>query len=297
MSGPLLLALGALGVLTSSAMLLARHRARREPADGVRPAGRLAAVATGTRRWRAAGLGLGLVLGWLSAGAGGLGRGILLAAPLVGLGVLAGVVVGELRVPAPAGPTRSAGLEVRRITDHLPRVLSGCVATATVVLGGLMAVTTVLGSPDDLGRAGRALSRSCSPVSAETRGPWPGSFYTLPLAVLLLVGLVLAGLALHRVVRRPRPGEDPRVDDLLRSQAATAVVAGVGVLVTVPLAGIAAVASTGLLAICAPPTGWLLLGWGLAAVAPLAVVLGVWCGLVLITPATTPARRTAPAPR
>ena len=245
---------------------------------------RLGAVARTTRRWRLAGLVVGLLAAGTSAQSGALGRGLVLAVPLLCLCVLLGVVAGELRVRPPAPDVRSAALEVRSGRQYLPPVLTALVAAATVVLGGLLAFTSAIAAADDLGRPGRALARACSAVSAEIRSPWPGSFYALPLAVVVVAGLALAAVALVSVARRPRQGEDPLLDDALRRQAATAVVAAVGLLVTVPLVGTGVLAAAGLLQVCAAPAGWTATGSALLVIVPLAVALGAWCAVQLLVP-------------
>lgn len=247
---------------------------------------RLGVIARSTRRWRLAGLVVGLVAAGASAQSGALGRGVLLAVPLLALCVLLGVVAGELRVRPPAADRRSASLEVRSARHYLPRTLTPPVAAATLLLSTLLAFASAIASADDLGRAGRALSRACSAVSAETRTPWPGGFYASPLAAVVLTGLVLAAVALTSVARRPRQGEDPGVDDALRRQAATAVVAAVGLLVTVPLAGTGFLAALGLLQVCAAPPAWTAVGRALLVVVPLAVGLGTWCAALLVVPGT-----------
>lgn len=245
---------------------------------------RLGAVARSTRRWRLAGLLVGLAAAATSALSGALGRGVLLAGPLFGLCVLLGVVAGELGVRAPVDARRSVTLEVRSPRDYVPQLLTSAVGAATLLLGGLLAFTSAIGSADDLGRAGRSLTRACSDISVQGRGPWPGSFYVWPLAAVILVGLVVAGIALASVTRRPRQGEDPSLDDALRRQVATGVIAAVGLLVTVPLVGVGTVAAAGLLQICAAPTAWTVVGTLLLAVVPLALALGIWCAAVLVVP-------------
>lgn len=243
---------------------------------------RLLAVDRGTRRWRAGGLLLGVVAAAVSTGSGGLGRGVLLAAPLLAVFVLAGVVVGELRVTAPTGSTRTASLEVRRVRDYLPPRLGAAVLSATGVLTALLVATTAGGTADDLGRAGRWLARTCSAEQSVAVGPWPGSFYSAPLAVVVAAGLLVAALALHLVVRRPRQGEEAATDDALRRRACAAVTAATGLLVAVPLAGAGFFAAHALLRIGCRPGWWTALGWALLLLVPAAVGLAAWCAAVLL---------------
>lgn len=287
---PLLLLL----CVVAAATVATRRAARSSP---VVDSERLCAAARTTRRWRLTGLAAGVVVGLVFAQQGALGRELLLAVPLFALCVLAGVVVGELRVTAPRGAVRRAGLEVRRIRDYLPRRLGAAVASATAVLGLLMAVTTAAGSPDDLGRAGRTLARRCSAVMSSGTGPWPGSYYTVPLALVVLSGLLLAGVALHRVVRRPRQGEDLAGDDGLRLQAAEAVTAAFGLLVAVPLAGVSLVTAGALWRHTCPPAGSTVAVWALLLLVPALVGLTAWCAGILLAPATSdrPAATSAAA--
>lgn len=280
-------------VITGFGVLCGRQRRRPEQAV---PAG-LRAVVVRTRSWRWGGLLLGLLMAGESLRSGTLGRGPLLAAPLLALGVLLGVVVGELRVTAPGGSLRRAPLEVRRVSDYLPRRLSRIVLMAATALVAVAASTTAAGSADDLGRAGRTLARRCSPERGEASGPWPGSFYVLPLAAVIVVGVVVTALALRAVIRRPRQGHDPLADDVLRSASAQAVVAACGLLVAVPFAGICVTAGSGLLAISCRPAWWTVAGCGLLALVPLWLALGAWCAGLLTARAPYRAeQRPVPVP-
>ena len=254
-----------------------------EPAAAPLPPA-LRATARTTRRWRLAGLLAGAVVAVLSAQQGGLGRGALLAAPLGALCVLAGVLAGELRVSAPRGTVRTAALEVRRARDYVPPVLARVVAAAAGALAVVLLLTTLAGSSDDLGRAGRRLVRRCSSLVTESHGPWPGSFYALPLAVLVLLGLVASAVTLQRVVRRPRQSGDQQVDDGLRRSAAASVTAAAGLLVAVPLAGVCAFAGAGLLGIACRPAWWTAPLVALAVLAPAALALAAWCAATLVRP-------------
>ncbi|MBS2965926.1 hypothetical protein KGA66_22970 [Actinocrinis puniceicyclus] len=246
-----------------------------------------------TAAWRWGGVGAGTLVAGVAAESGALGRGMMLAAPLFGLCVLAGVLVGESSVGAPGGPTRLAAVEVRRVRDFLPRQLSNAVATAACALAALLLATTAAASPDDLGRAGRLLVCRCSPISSEAHGPWAGSFYSVPLAGVVVVGIVTAILALRQIVRRPRP-LDPsgRIvsDDVHRRHAADAVTGACGVLVTIPLIGVCLVTAGALLSITCRPAWWTAAGWLLIALIPAwLVLLGRSCTAIFSARRRTPA--------
>ncbi|MHA6758250.1 hypothetical protein [Streptacidiphilus sp. PAMC 29251] len=136
------------------------------------------------------------------------------------------------------GTVRTAGLTPRRIRDYLPVRFTAVVAGFTVVLVALLAATTATGSADDAGRAGRSFVRVCGALT-ETRGPWPGSYYSLPLLAALGVATALCGLALHRTARRAAPDEPGArvLDDERRRAGMKAVVAAWGLLMTGSLTG------------------------------------------------------------
>lgn len=72
---------------------------------------------------------------------------------------------------------------------------------------------------------------------AVATGPWPGSFYTLPLSGIVAFGLVIAYFSLRTIATRPRSGVDPdsvSFDDALRRRSARAVVGACGVIVSIP---------------------------------------------------------------
>jgi hypothetical protein len=267
----------------------------------IRPVARsspeLQAVARMTGRARLAGVVVGIVVGLVAAYQGGLGRGLLLAAPLCALCVLAGVLVGELRVSAPAGPVRQAALEVRRIRDYVPRALGSAVIAAVALLAVILVLTTAAGSPDDMGRAGRQLVRRCSDGTSEGAGAWPGSYYAFPLSVVVLCGLLAAGIVLTRVVRRPRQSDDLAVDEALRRSAADAVTAAVGLLIGVPLAGLSVVAGAALVNITCRPEWWTISAIALAGVAIASLVLAARCASVLTYRGPRVTRPAVPADR
>lgn len=286
MEGFLVLAAGAC-LSAGLAVLAWLVRTRPRPAVPVQPAAVPAAAARRTAGFRLAGVLAGLVAGAAAAASGLLGRGLLLAGPVFALFVLAGVVAGELSVRPAAGPTRTAVVEVRRVRDYLPPGLATAVLAAAAVLLALVTVTTVTAGPDDLGRAGRALLLSCGPGSWQNHSPWPGSFYSAPLAAMVAAGLITAGAALRVVIRRARTGTDPGViaaDDALRRRAARTITGACGILVALPLAGVCLVSAGALLSFSCQPAWWTYAGWALLALLIPALALLGWCTGVLLAP-------------
>ncbi|MEU1965890.1 hypothetical protein ABZ541_19395 [Micromonospora sediminicola] len=257
------------------------HPSRRPPNDPRQRAIRR------TTRWRWVGVAVGATLGVAVAAADPLDLGALLAAPVFGICVLVGVLIGEASVAPPGGPTRTAALEVRTVRDYLPRRMSRAVAVAAVGLLALLVVTSANSGPDDAGNPGRALELRCPPTTAEEHGPWPGAFYSVPLAVVVLLGLVVAYVVLRNIVRRPRPGGTPdliAVDNASRRRTARAVTGAVGILVGLPLAGVAATASWALLSTACGPAWGRPVGWFLLVAWPVVIALTVWWTTAVLVP-------------
>lgn len=272
-------------VLVGAVVVFARFRLANGISADVIPSAR----ATPVWLWRWTGITVGVVAAYLLAAEGSLGRGLLLAAPLFSFCALLGVLAGEFFPDARNGTTREAMLEVRRVHDYLPKRLSRAVGAAGCVLFGLLALTTAMASPDDQGRAGRSLSRTCDAIFSEGSGPWVGSFYSVPLAIIVAVGLVLAGVVLRRILLRARPqdlvgrlGED----NFMRRRAASAVTGACGVLIALPLLGVASLTAAGLLRSSCPPPWWSLTGGVLIASIPMWLAL-----LVFSVTAIVPIRR------
>jgi hypothetical protein len=236
----------------------------------------------------------------------GLGRGPMLAVPVATLVLLVSVAAGQVGLRAPGTGVRTASLQPRRLGDYLPRRLTGAVLVGLTWLLAVLAGTTWGAAPDDLGRAGRSLvSYGIDPgtgaACSSTRSPWPGSFYSAPIGLVVVAGLLVAWAVLRLVTLRPRlGGEGPATDDdQMRRQAAGVVVASVGVLVAVPALGVEATAAAALTATgCGTPAWWPVAGWALAVTAlPTLTLLGGCLAQLLLPrlgrPATTP---TGPAP-
>jgi hypothetical protein len=122
----------------------------------------------------------------------------------------------------------------------------------------------------------------------QDHGPWPGSFYSVPLAAVVAAGLIGAGGALRVVIRRARSGADPALvaaDDAIRQRAARAITGACGILVALPLAGTCLVSAGALLSFSCQPAWWTYAGWALLALLiPVLALLG-WCAAALLAPA------------
>lgn len=264
---------------------------------GVNEHSGVVAIARHTRRWRVTGLLLGglaaALLLTLGVRVDALGRVTALAPTALGAFVLLGTIAGELSARPGTGIRRSAALERRTLSAVLPRGRAWLLGTSATLLVGALTAGALWGSADDLGRPGRWLTRECltevpgagQVLTGGSRGPWPGSFYGVPLAIALVVLGVLVALALHAVVSRPRPELDSReLDTLLRRWSVGNVLtaATVTVLGTLgPVALLMASALTG--SACARSTADLLLALLAASVGALATgaAFGLLAGLVL----------------
>lgn len=213
-----------------------------------------------------------------------LGRGVLLAPAVFGLVVLVAAAVGEtvVRPPTPSG-ARRASLRPRRVLDYLPRRLTQLVAAMGAALAATLVVTVATASPDDMGRAGRALSCVAGNVG-QGRSPYPGSFYALPLAVVLALVVGVSALSARQAVLRPRGlAETERGDDELRRQSVTVVVAATGVALGATLTGIAFGAGLALTGLDVCGASWMQpFGAALLVVAPAAGLAACWCLALLL---------------
>lgn len=192
------------------------------------------------RRSRLVGLALGLLAAVALWNGDALGRGAMLAAVGFGLVFLAASCVGELTSPMAASASAEAELRHRAMSDYLPRGLAAVVGASVGLLAVLLGVGISTGTSDNLGRPGRSLSWATSDGSASV-GPWPGSFYAVPLLTALVVQVLAAALVLRVVARRAQvvaKEEGREVDTALRAAAARGVVAAVGVATGFPLLGV-----------------------------------------------------------
>jgi hypothetical protein len=221
---------------------------------------------------------------------GELGRGLMLVPAAFASVLIIGVLAGDAFARNDARTPGAAGLEVRRVRDFLPRRLALMTSLTAVALTVFLAWATAIASPDDLGRAGRSLAFRCvQDCTAGSVGPWPGSFYSVPMSASLLVVALLGGLTLLTAVRRPRDGSDPDivgVDDVVRRRCVESVVASMGLAVSGSLAGVGLLAGGQLasLGVSHGPIALQLAGWVTLAVGSASVFLAVWCVVILLLP-------------
>jgi hypothetical protein len=239
---------------------------------------------------RAAGILAGSGAAFVVSEADRLGLGQALAVPVFGACLIGGVFLGELTLPRP--PTtgvRTARLTPRQVRDFLPRVPTTVLVVLGAALLGLLSVTTVTGSADDQGRAGRIIRFDCPPVAGGTvtsgRGPWPGSYYSVPILLTVLATVVLAAVVLRAIVRRPHADVDDASADDYRRRSASTVVATLGLVVAVPLAGSALITAGALRGETCAPGIARAMSTPLAALALVAVLaIGYYAARLLLPP-------------
>jgi hypothetical protein len=130
----------------------------------------------------------------------------------------------------------------------------------------------------------------CQPIEggmvSSGRGPWPGSYYSVPILLTVLATVVLAAVVLRAIVRRPHTDvADAREDDYRRRSAST-VVATLGLVVAVPLAGTALITAGALRGVTCAPGIAQAMSTPLAVLAFVAVMaIGYFAALLLLPPA------------
>lgn len=233
----------------------------------------------------AASVVVGVIAAWLVNASLDLGRGTMLIPAVLGLFVAAGVGLAET-VVRPRRPTglRTASLVSRRTADYVPRSLAAAAGGITVLHAATLALTTATASTDDMGRAGRQIAAQCG-TTGSAAGPYPGSFYSVPLTLLLLAIGVISAAALTTVARRPRGFAPDEVgDDVLRRRSTSRVLAATGAAVAASQAGVAFFASGALLRMDCQRSWMEPVGWLLVASVPTALLLLGWFLGRLVSP-------------
>ncbi|UFU07431.1 hypothetical protein [Ruania halotolerans] len=163
------------------------------------------------------------------------GQGLSLAPFVVAIVWVLGGIAAEM-VTRSALRDGGAALEVRSLERYLPRRSAFLLGFSIVLLVATAVITTVVAGAD-----GRSLAYACGPDCMSTRTPWPGAFYTAPLAVAFMILLVLVAINVHLAVTRPRGNlaeVDLAADDDTRSAAVAAALAVVALAIAATAAGL-----------------------------------------------------------
>ncbi len=215
-----------------------------------------------------------------------LGLEAALAAPVFACCLLAGVLIGEVSGTVPTGPDRTAPIEVRSVRSYLPRFMTAATLGIGAVLAVLLTATSSMGSADDMSRSGRFLTLTCQDLEAST-GPWPGLYYTLPIAASVLIGAGAAAITLRAVARRRRPATGAAVhaaDDDARRASARAIIAACGVLVAAPLAGTGAFAGMAMIGNACATAAATAFGWTALALGLTSFMAACWFTVIAVLP-------------
>lgn len=187
-------------------------------------------------------LAVGIAFAWRLATIDEFGIGVAMAPSALAICLLIGVLIGELSIGDRSSGTRNAILEVRSVWTYLSRTTIRVLAVLAGLFLTTLTITSIVGAPDELGRPGRSLTILCNPGQENSSGPWPGTFYSLPMGAVVLTGIILAAITLRTVLHRPRLTSDENIlaaDDALRRNSVQKITAAVGFLIAAPLAGAA----------------------------------------------------------
>ena len=258
-------------------------------AAGPRPAAgehaHLVAYARRARGWRAAALALATVtcVAVPVLGLGGGDTAPAIAPALAGVIVIGVIGLGEITFRRPETVVRSADLRPRRLGDLMP---TGWLVTATAALLALAAallVGVVNGSPDDLGRTGRAITVICDNVT-HTRTPWPGSHYAVPIALATCLSALLAIAVCAAIAGRPSPAaESSELDAGLRRWSVAGVLQALTLVACVTLVPVLTLIATGSAASACAPGPYQLQAICSGVGAAVATIVGVVAFVALCT--------------
>lgn len=231
-------------------------------------------------RWTGLAVGA-LAARWLSPLVGG--DGVLYAIPVFGLCAVAGVLAGDALTAPARGAVRTAGLTPRRVRACVPPRMTRLLLGLAAALVAFLTAAAVTASPDDLGRAGRALTLTCRGTT-ETSSPWPGLHYGLPLLVSLAVSTGACGWSLRRIAVRPG-------DEQSRRDRTLAIVAVWGLVVSSSLLGTASTMSGTLMNLSCDGTTGTVANAVLWPSALVSLVVVAWCLFTVASPRATWGKR------
>lgn len=153
---------------------------------------------------------------------GSLGRGFTVAPSVAGAVAMCLLALGERTIPVIRTETRRVDLAPRRVVDYVRTTTRAWVAVMLISLVAIFTLGWVTACSDDAGRTGRAVQWTTRDGGQE-HSPWPGSFYSLPTLIALLISFVMFAGALRLVTVRPQVNADSRsaiLDKVIRMRSA-----------------------------------------------------------------------------
>lgn len=277
---------------------------RRTSTVGINEQVDLVRYARRARTWRLAALTVAVVacIAVPVLGLGGGDTAPAIVPAIAGAVLVAGICLGEATFRRPMTLTRSAALQPRSVRGLLPRGWLLLTTGALATLAATLTVGWMTGSPDDLGRAGRALRYVCG-AETHTRTPWPGSHYAIPIAVATAVSVALAVVTCVVIARRPSPAaESAELDTSLRRWSLAAVLQSLTLAACVTLVPVLLIMAMGARSADCAPGGYGLLavvsliGAGLAAVVGTIALIGLCTGPGVCVDDVPPPQRGDEAP-
>lgn len=213
-------------------------------------------------------------------------------AAVFALAIAVALLLAELRTWRAAQTVGLASLETRPSTHYLPRALLALTAVAAAGLVGLL--LWAASHQDSSGRGW--IWTSPDGLSSGGGSPFPGTWYSVPMAIALaMVGIAsVAGIVV--TLRRPRNGADPvvvQVDDDARRHSSEAFVACLALAVFGCLFMALLTSGSALQLFVTPPRtpggefGSRYTAWAVGMVTSILLLLGTWALAVLLVPGTT----------
>lgn len=203
-----------------------------------------------------------------------VGLGVVLGPSLVAAGLMLGTAIGEVAVRGPAWDGEKENAGPRALWSAIPRNLTVAVGIAVLLFAGTLAATTATAASDAHPGGSRTVQVVCTSGQLATATPWPGSYFSVPLGIIVGCGVVIAAAAVILVVRRPRGATVSDGVDLARVRRANArpIVEGIAGLLGVAFGSAVLAAGTALVNIGCGSTTHRIVGWVLLILAIIAML-------------------------
>lgn len=147
--------------------------------------------------------------------------GMLLAPTVMGAVGLLILLIEMRRTPTVTTPRRSASVARRRVRDYVPTAPLLLVATALLLLLALLVIGVLTADANGRTMTINAVLLDGGGALTKAYRPWPGWFYAVPIAVLVLIQLGLGARTMQDAAGRPQvtTGDDDGLDAVLRRRA------------------------------------------------------------------------------